>query len=170
MYSDISIWINESSSPNKNSAKAFAVSVFPTPEGPRKIKEPEGLFGSFNPDLVLLIALLTAWIASFCPTILLWSSSSIWRSLAVSSCVSLWTGIPVHCANTSAISSSSIIISILLDSVSPNDSISSNNDFSWSRICAAFSYSCAWTASIFCSLKSFRLSANFCFSGSKGLL
>ena len=50
--------------PNKNSAKAFAVSVFPTPEGPKNINDPEGLLGSFRPDLVLLIALETADIAS----------------------------------------------------------------------------------------------------------
>ena len=89
MYSDISIWINDSSSPNKNSAKAFAVSVFPTPDGPKNINDPEGLLGSFNPDLVLLIALETADIASFWPIILLCNSTSISSSLAVSSCVSL---------------------------------------------------------------------------------
>ena len=65
MYSDISIWINESSSPKRNSASAFAVSVFPTPDGPKKINEPDGLLGSFNPDLVLLIAFETALMASF---------------------------------------------------------------------------------------------------------
>ena len=65
IYSDMSIWINESSSPNKNSAKAFAVSVLPTPEGPRNIKDPDGLLGSLSPDLVLLTAFDTAAIASF---------------------------------------------------------------------------------------------------------
>ena len=52
--------VNAALESNKKEASNFAVSVFPTPEGPRKIKDPEGLFGSFNPDLVLLIALLTA--------------------------------------------------------------------------------------------------------------
>ena len=61
----MSICINDSSSPKRNSANAFAVSVFPTPDGPKKINEPDGLFGSFNPDLVHLIALETAFIASF---------------------------------------------------------------------------------------------------------
>ena len=139
IYSDISIWIRESSSPNKNSARALAVSVFPTPEGPKKIKEPDGLFGSFRPDLVLLIALETAVIASSCPMILLWSSFSISSNLAVSSCVSLWTGIPVHCAKTSAISSSSITISISDTSLEEPIDTSSSNNFSWSLICAAFS-------------------------------
>ena len=36
----MSIWINESSSPKRNSAKAFAVSVLPTPDGPKNINEP----------------------------------------------------------------------------------------------------------------------------------
>ena len=61
----MSICISESSSPKRNSAKALAVSVLPTPDGPKNINEPDGLFGSFNPDLVLLIAFETAAIASF---------------------------------------------------------------------------------------------------------
>ena len=142
MYSDISICINESSSPKRNSAKAFAVSVLPTPDGPRKIKDPDGLLGSFNPDLVLLIALETAIIASFCPTIRLCNSFSISSNLAVSSWVNRCTGIPVHCANTSAISSSSITISTSVEETPSRESISSSNIFSWSRIWAAFSKSC----------------------------
>ena len=62
----------------------MAVSVFPTPEGPKKINEPEGLFGSLRPDLVLRIALETAVIASSCPIILLCSSFYISSNLAVS--------------------------------------------------------------------------------------
>ena len=170
IYSDISIWINESSSPNKNSARDFAVSVLPTPDGPKNINDPDGLFGSFSPDLVLLIAFETAVIASCWPTILLWSSFSISRSLAVSSWVNLCTGMPVHWANTSAISSSSITNSIS-DELEPSiESISSSNIFSWSLIWPAFSNNCDWTASIFCSLRFFNLSEISCFSASNGFL
>ena len=34
------------SSSNRNSARALASSVLPTPEGPRKMKEPMGRLGS----------------------------------------------------------------------------------------------------------------------------
>ena len=44
--------------------KALANSVFPTPVGPKKIKEPIGRFGSFNPALARRIALATAFTAS----------------------------------------------------------------------------------------------------------
>ena len=60
IYSDISILIMDSSSPNKASAKAFAKWVLPTPVGPTKIKLPTGLLGSFKPTLDLLTALATA--------------------------------------------------------------------------------------------------------------
>src|SRR5258705_59719 len=49
MYSDMSIWIIASSSPNRNSASVRASSVFPTPDGPRKMNEPVGRFGSLMP-------------------------------------------------------------------------------------------------------------------------
>src|SRR6516165_3831505 len=49
MYSDMSIWIIASSSPKRNSASVRASSVFPTPEGPRKMNEPVGRFGSLIP-------------------------------------------------------------------------------------------------------------------------
>src|SRR5438874_655687 len=45
MYSDMSSWISASSSPNRNSASAFESSVFPTPDGPRKMNEPVGRRG-----------------------------------------------------------------------------------------------------------------------------
>ena len=50
----------------------------------------------------------TATMASCCPMIRLWSSDSMVTSRAVSSSVRRWTGMPVHCASTSAISSSSM--------------------------------------------------------------
>src|ERR671937_820042 len=49
MYSDMSTWIIASSSPNRNSASVRASSVFPTPDGPRKMNEPVGRFGSLIP-------------------------------------------------------------------------------------------------------------------------
>ena len=89
MYSDMSSWISASSSPNRNSASVFDSSVFPTPEGPRKMNDPDGRLGSFRPARVRRIALDTAVTASFWSTIRLWSSSSIRSSFCVSSSVSL---------------------------------------------------------------------------------
>ena len=53
MYSLISILINDSSLLNKYLAKTLHNCVLPTPVGPRNIKEPTGLFGSFKPALFL---------------------------------------------------------------------------------------------------------------------
>ena len=89
MYSDMSSWIIEDSSPNRNSASALAVSVLPTPDGPKKMNDPDGRFGSLRPARVRRIACDTDLIASFWPTMRLWSSSSMRSSFAVSSSVSL---------------------------------------------------------------------------------
>ena len=43
----MSSWMSASSSPNRNSARALASSVLPTPVGPAKMNEPPGRFGSF---------------------------------------------------------------------------------------------------------------------------
>ncbi len=107
MYSDMSSWISEFSSPKRNSARVLAVSVLPTPDGPRKMNEPLGRFGSLRPARVRRIAWDTARMASSWPMTRLWSSSSMRRSLAVSSSVSLYTGMPVQLASTSAMTSSS---------------------------------------------------------------
>ncbi len=56
--------IMASGSLNKNSAKALAISVFPTPVGPIKIKEPIGRFSSDMPARDRRIALETARMAS----------------------------------------------------------------------------------------------------------
>ncbi len=53
------------------------------------MNDPDGRFGSLRPARVRRIALLTALTASSWPTIRLCSSSSMRRSLAVSSSVSL---------------------------------------------------------------------------------
>src|SRR2546422_444170 len=49
MYSDMSSRTNAFSSSNRNSASARAVSVFPTPVGPRKMNDPVGRLGSCSP-------------------------------------------------------------------------------------------------------------------------
>jgi hypothetical protein len=77
MYSDMSMRTIASSSPNRNSASVRASSVFPTPEGPRKMNEPVGRFGSFRPARERRMALETAWMAASCPMTRLWSSSSM---------------------------------------------------------------------------------------------
>src|SRR6266851_1309395 len=56
MYSLMSSWISESSSPKRNSASVLESSVLPTPDGPAKMNEPPGRFGSFSPARVRLIA------------------------------------------------------------------------------------------------------------------
>ena len=106
MYSDMSTWIIASSSPNRNSASVRASSVLPTPDGPRKMNEPVGRFGSLMPARARRIDFATATIASSWPTTRLCSSSSMRTSRADSASVSLKTGMPVHIETMSAISSS----------------------------------------------------------------
>ena len=85
----MSSWISASSLPNRNSASALDSSVLPTPDGPAKMNEPDGRFGSFRPARVRRIAFETALTASSWPTIRLCSSSSMRSSREVSSSVSL---------------------------------------------------------------------------------
>ncbi len=106
MYSDMSMRTIDSSSPKRNSARVRASSVLPTPEGPRKMNEPAGRFGSLIPARERRIALETAVIATSWPITRLCSSSSMRISFWVSASVSLKTGIPVHIETMSAISSS----------------------------------------------------------------
>ena len=108
MYSDMSTWIIASSSPNRNSASVRASSVLPTPEGPRKMNEPVGRFGSLMPARARRIDLDTATIATSWPMTRLCSSSSMRMSFCDSASVSLKTGMPVHIETMSAISSSPI--------------------------------------------------------------
>ena len=95
------------SSPKRNSARALASSVLPTPVGPAKMNEPPGRFGSFRPARVRRIAWERATTASSWPMTRLCSSSSMRRSLADSASVSLKTGMPVAMESTSVIRSSS---------------------------------------------------------------
>ena len=104
IYSDISTRIIAFSSPNNASASALESSVFPTPVGPKNIKEPIGLFGSFNPTRPRLIAFATIFTASSCPITLFFNVSS----RPSRRCDSLWlirvTGIFVQEETTSATS------------------------------------------------------------------
>ena len=146
MYSDMSTWIIASSSPNRNSASVRASSVFPTPDGPRKMNEPVGRFGSLIPARARRIAFETATIAASWPMTRLWSSSSIRMSFCDSASVSLKTGMPVHIETMSAISSSPI--SGCSPAPSSARQFSSSSRFfcvslrSLSRRLAAFSNSC----------------------------
>jgi hypothetical protein len=56
-----------SSSPNRNSASVRASSVLPTPEGPRKMNEPVGRFGSLRPARERRIAFATTSTAGCWP-------------------------------------------------------------------------------------------------------
>ena len=67
MYSDMSMRTIASSSPNRNSASVRASSVLPTPDGPRKMNEPVGRFGSFRPARERRIALEMTSIAGVLP-------------------------------------------------------------------------------------------------------
>jgi hypothetical protein len=55
---------------NKKIANCFANSVFPTPVGHKKRKDPIGLLGSFKPALALRTAFETEDTAKFCQTTL----------------------------------------------------------------------------------------------------
>ena len=63
MYSDMSMRTMFVSSSKRNSASAFASSVFPTPVGPRKMKLPIGRLGSCSPARARRTASDTATIA-----------------------------------------------------------------------------------------------------------
>jgi len=162
IYSDISRVMRESSFPKRNSAKAFPNSVFPTPEGPKKIKEPIGRRGSLSPARDLRIARDTAFTASSWPISLLWISSSMFTSRCFSSIANRETGIPVQLATTAAISSSV--------TKGRNVSICCNQSslhlryflFNWSSISlrvAASSKSCCFTDVSF-----FKRVSSICFS------
>ena len=92
-----------SSLPKRISARAFAVSVLPTPVGPMKIKEPIGRLALFRPALPLLTASATAATAASWSTILLCSKSSRVKSLSDSFSVNLEIGIWVQRETISAI-------------------------------------------------------------------
>ena len=58
---------SRSAEPNRNSASAFAISVFPVPVGPTNRKTPSGRVGSVTPALIIAMRSTTASTASSCP-------------------------------------------------------------------------------------------------------
>ena len=105
MYSDMSRRTIARSSSKRNSARARAVSVLPTPVGPRKRNDPIGRSGSCTPARARRTARDTALSARSCPTTRLARSCSRRASRLRSDAISRATGIPVHSATTSAMSS-----------------------------------------------------------------
>ena len=77
MYSDMSMRTMAASSSKRNSARARAVSVLPTPVGPRKMKLPMGCLGSLRPARLRRMALATTVSAASWPTTRWRSRSSI---------------------------------------------------------------------------------------------
>ncbi len=134
MYSDMSMRTIARSSSNRNSASARAVSVLPTPVGPRKMNEPIGRLGSDSPARERRIALATAVTAASWPTTRRCSSSSRRTSFCTSPSMSRETGTPVQRLTTSATSSSSTSsLSMVLVA------------WSFSRAsCCSVSRSCSW--------------------------
>ena len=165
----MSILISASSSPKRASVRAFESSVFPTPVGPKNMKEPMGRLGSLSPTLPRRIAFATALTASSCPITRLWRNSSILRSLSLSSSASFLTGIPVQPEIISAMSSSPISplhCSFLFFHSSLRESSFCCISFSLSRRSAAFSKSCAFMASFFsAAVISIALSSSFISGG-----
>ena len=106
MYSLMSMRTMAFSSSKRNSASARAVSVLPTPVGPRKMNEPMGRLGSCKPLRERRTALATASRASFWPTTRCSSRCSILTSFSRSPSIMRETGMPVHAATTLAMSSS----------------------------------------------------------------
>ena len=153
MYSDMSIWMSESASPNMNSASVRARKVLPTPVGPRKMNEPIGRRGSFRSARERRSALLMAVTASSWPMTDFFSSPSMARSLRVSFWSMRASGMPVHLEMTWRISSSPTTTSFSSRWVRHSDMIFSSLSracFSLSRSPAAFSKSCALIAASFC--------------------
>src|SRR6267143_1351443 len=109
MYSDMSTRINAVWSANRNRAKARASSVLPTPVGPLKMQEPIGRLGSLSPARLRRMAREITSIASFWPTTLSCSSSSMRSSRAVSASCSRVTGMPVQRDTIKATPSSLIV-------------------------------------------------------------
>ncbi len=107
MYSDMSSRTIAFSSSNRNSARARAVSVLPTPVGPRKMNDPVGRFGSCSPARARRTAFATAARASGWPTTRCASSASSRVSRWRSDSSIFETGMPVHLPTISAMSSAS---------------------------------------------------------------
>ena len=107
MYSLMSMRIINFSSSKRNSAKARASSVLPTPVGPRKMKEPIGRLVSERPARLRRTAFDTRCRAPSWPTTRCRSRSSMWTSFCASPSSNRPTGMPVHLLTSLAMSSSS---------------------------------------------------------------
>ena len=129
MYSDISILTMAFSSSKRFCARDFASSVFPTPVGPKKRKEPIGFVGSFIPAFERRMASQTFSTASSCPMSLLWISASRCKTFERSDSFSFVTGMPVQRLMILAISSSVTLscTSVLFSSFCASASASSNS-------------------------------------------
>ena len=144
--------MSASSELNRNSASALDSSVLPTPEGPRKMNEPAGRFGSFRPLRLRRMAFDSAVTASSWPMMRSCSTPSMRSSLSVSASVRLLTGTPVDMLTTSAISASVTCERSRSDSSANFFSASARASaisFSRSRRLAARSKSCEEMASSF---------------------
>ena len=124
MYSDMSKRTSAFWWSKRNSARRRATSVFPTPEGPRKMKEPIGRFGFLTPRRERRIARLIAPIARSWPITRFLSVSSMWRSFSASSIWRDVTGMPVQLemiSSTSARVTSTAVASSLRGRLRPLD-------------------------------------------------
>ena len=65
-YSLMSMRISRSADPNRNSARVFAISVFPVPVGPTKRNTPRGREGSVTPALIIAMRSTMQSTASGC--------------------------------------------------------------------------------------------------------
>ena len=111
-YSDMSTRIIFFSSPNRNSATAFASSVLPTPVGPEKRNEPTGFSGCPSPERAILIALTICLMAWFWPKMTLRRSSSSVASRSFSDFAIVRGGIFAIRATTYSTSSSVIVFTL----------------------------------------------------------
>ena len=161
MYSLISILIKASSESKRYLAKTLARYVLPTPVGPKKIKLPIGLLGSFKPALLRRIARTIFLIASSWPITVPCNSVSIFMSLSLSLCAILCTGTPVIIATTSA--TFSLVTTSRLELLFSSQSFFSASSFS--RIVSS-SLRSSPASSNFCSaiatFLSSRISSNLC--------
>ena len=147
--------MSASSLSNRYFASTFAISVLPTPVGPKKMNEPIGREGSFNPARVRWIALVSFTMASSCPITLPARLSFILRSFCPSFWLILFTGTPLIIAITEATSSSTTSNTMLSLSFSHSrcaTSRSSIKRFSLSRNRAASSKRCFLTIEFFSAL------------------
>ena len=105
MNSDMSKRISDFSDPKRNSASRLATSVFPTPVGPRKKKQPTGRNGDFKPARLRRMARASAVMALSWLITRLCSSGSMRNSFCCSSSLMEVTATPVHRDTTSSMSS-----------------------------------------------------------------